>query len=145
MTHLDNKTLVMRAHHAFVSGDTTTLEDCLADDCILHQCGFLQPVVGAETIAELAAGAERRLADRERSVVSVVAEGDMVAIRSTTVGTHTNPMFCEATGKRITFDTMTFSHVHDGKVTEIWNIQDTASVLSQLGAWPDNSAESVAQ
>ncbi|HZT97446.1 MAG TPA: nuclear transport factor 2 family protein [Chloroflexota bacterium] len=131
------KQVVERAFEAFAAGDVETLRSVLAPDCVLHQCGFLNPVTGADAILELAGRSEGRLSDRTRRISAIVSEGDLVAIRSTVTGKHTGPMFRNPTGRQLQFDVMMFVRLAGGKVAEIWNIQDTASILSQLDAWPD--------
>ncbi len=71
----------------------------------------------------------------------MVAEGDTVAIRWTTTGKHTGFLIGEPTGRQVSFGSMTFVRVQDGKVAEIWNIQDTATLRTQLdeATEPDNS------
>lgn len=126
-----NKALALRAHEAFRAGDAATIESLLAPDCLLHQCGFLEPLRGSD-LRRFLSGGGQGLSDRERRVEAVVAEGDMVAIRWTTTGRHTGFLMREQTGKQVSFDSMTFMRVEGGKIAEIWNIQDTASLKTQL-------------
>jgi predicted ester cyclase len=128
--------MVIRLQNAFVARDAAAFQELLDPSCVLHQCGFLNPIIGSSAIAELASRAEDRLSEWDRRIVDVVAEGDIVAVRSTTSGRHTQPMFVDPTEKRVQFDSMTFVRFKGGKVAEIWNIQDTATLLSQLDAWP---------
>ena len=137
MDRTDYKQLVTHAHDAFLAGDATALAECLSEDCVLHQCGFLHPIVGAAAIAKLGRRAEAGLSDRQRRIVSVIAEGDVVALRTTVSGRQTGVWFGQpASGTKVAFDMMTFVRVADGKIAEIWNIQDTATILTQLDAWP---------
>jgi predicted ester cyclase len=131
MTTEDNKVLALRAHGAFAAGDASTLESFLAPECALHQCGFLEPLRGSE-LREFIAGGGQRLSDRRLWVEAVVADGDTVAIRWTTTGRHTRFLIREPTGKQVSFSSMTFARVEDGRIAEIWNIQDTASLATQL-------------
>jgi predicted ester cyclase len=131
MTAEENKELVLQAHERFLEGDVEGLERFLAPDCVLHQCGFLEPLRRSELRGFLGGGG-RALSDRRRWVEAVVAEGDTVAIRWTTTGRHTGFLLREATGKQVTFGSMTFVRVRDGKIAEIWNIQDTATLRTQL-------------
>lgn len=126
-----NKAIALRAHEAFVNGDIEALRGYLAPDCVLHQCGFLEPIRGARHIAEFAGGGGAVL-ERKRWVETVVAEGDTVAIRWTTSGRYTGPMLEGAAGKQVIFSSMTFVCLQDGRIVEIWNIQDTASLRTQL-------------
>lgn len=126
-----NKEIALRAHEAFINGDLAALRGYLAPDCVLHQCGFLEPIRGAQHIGEFA-GSGGAVSERKRWVEAVVAEGDTVAIRWTTSGLYTGPMLEGAPGKQVTFGSMTFMRFESGKIAEAWNIQDTASLRTQL-------------
>ena len=52
----------------------------------------------------------------------ILAEGDLVAYRATTEGTHTKEYFGVApTGKRVTFHQLNIDRVRDGKIVESWS------------------------
>ena len=130
MTVDETKALVLRAHQAFVAGDMATLETVLAPECVLHQCGFLEPLRG-DRLRDLIRGG-LRLSQRRSWIEAVVAEGDTVAICWTTTGRHTNFLIREPTGRQLTFSSTTFIRVEGDRIAEIWNIQDTASLATQL-------------
>jgi hypothetical protein len=52
----DNKAIVRAAFDVFMSDDQSALDDLLAPGCVLHQCGFLEPIRGAEAIKQRRAG-----------------------------------------------------------------------------------------
>jgi hypothetical protein len=49
----ENKAIVRSAFEALMTGNLTPLDDLLASDCVMHQCGFLEPIRGAEAIKHL--------------------------------------------------------------------------------------------
>jgi len=52
----------------------------------------------------------------------ILAEGDLVAYRATTEGTHTKEYFGVApTGKRVTLHQLNIDRVRDGKIVESWS------------------------
>jgi predicted ester cyclase/quercetin dioxygenase-like cupin family protein len=64
----------------------------------------------------------------------IIAEGDRVAFRLTGRGTHQGAfMGIQPTGKKVSFDGMTFVRIVDGKITERWGISDIPGLLQQLG------------
>jgi steroid delta-isomerase-like uncharacterized protein len=78
----------------------------------------------------------RALPDFRSEVVTVVAEGDLLAARITYTGTHTGASMSgvAATGKVLTWDAMTFRRFDDeGRVVERWIISDQLTLLHQLG------------
>jgi predicted ester cyclase len=92
--------------------------------------------------AEMAAGARRwiepfRVAfpDVEMETIELLAEGDRVAGRFRCSGTNLGPWRGrEPTGKRMEeIDEVYFFAVVDGRITEAWGLEDTATRVKQLG------------
>lgn len=64
-----------------------------------------------------------------------MAEGDLVAARWTTIGTHTGPWAgIDSTGKQVTFSGVNIFRLEDGKVVELWNHRDDLGLMDQIGA-----------
>ena len=123
--------ILVAAINALVSGDGAVLDDLLAPDCVLHQCGILEPIQGADTIKQRRFA--RFLSDPRVDLERVVREGDLVAVHWRTTGLYANPHRPEKVGTPISFPSMAFARLSNGKVHEIWNIQDTSTVSAQLG------------
>lgn len=64
----------------------------------------------------------------------LIGEGDLVALHWWTTGRYRDPASPELDGKEISFPSMTFIRFEGGTIAEIWNIQDTATMHSQLHA-----------
>ena len=130
----DNRAIVRAAFDAFMSDDQSALDDLLAPDCVLHQCGFLEPIRGAEAIRHRRAG--QFLSERQTHLKQIVADGDLVAIQWQTSGLYANAHRPDKLGQPILFGSMSFMRLDGGKIREIWNIQDMSTVSAQLG-WDD--------
>lgn len=66
-----------------------------------------------------------------------MAEGDKVAVRLTAVGTHKGELQgIPPTGKQVSFISMDFLTIIDGKVTEEWSTADIMGLMQQIGAIP---------
>jgi steroid delta-isomerase-like uncharacterized protein len=64
-----------------------------------------------------------------------IAEEDMVATLKTFSGTHEGEfMGIPPTGRQIAFDVFDMLRVRDGQVVEHWNVEDSASLMKQLGS-----------
>ncbi len=64
----------------------------------------------------------------------ILADGDLVAARWTTTGTHTGPWGgVEPTGTPVTFSGVNVFRFADGKVVELWNHRDDLGLMQQLG------------
>lgn len=75
--------------------------------------------LGAEGMKQAFAGLHAEFPDVRAEVESIVAEGDMVAVRVTFSGTHAE------TGERATWPEMVFTRVIEGQAVESWEITDT--------------------
>jgi hypothetical protein len=80
----DHKDIVRAPVDAVMSDNPAGLGDLLAPDCVLHQCGFLEPIRGTEAIKHRRSG--RFLSEREVRLEQIVAEGDLVAVDWRTSG-----------------------------------------------------------
>jgi predicted ester cyclase len=71
------------------------------------------------------------------TIHDIVAEGDLVALRTSARGTHRGTFFgVPPTGKEIVFHEINFNRIRDGKQVEHWATRSTFEVLQQLGVAP---------
>ena len=131
MTVEDAKQIARRAFEALMESDLSSLRELLAPNAVLHQCGFLKPIPAASI---LSGEFPRRspLVDRQMRLERTVTEGDLVALHWTTTAKYTDLDSPEIDGKTVRFPSMSFIRVEDGKIVEIWNIQDTTTMQMQL-------------
>ena len=131
MTIDQNKQIATRAFHALMSGDLGPLAELLAPDAVLHQCGFLEPIPAASIISGEFPD-WRWLGDRRVHVERIIGEGDIVALHWQTAGTYRDPGSPEIDGMQVNFPSMSFIRLDDGHITEIWDIQDIATLQTQM-------------
>ena len=74
---------------------------------------------GPEGMKRAFAGLHEEFPDIQVEIESMVAEGDMVAVRVTFSGTHA------PTGERATWPEMVFTRFCEGKAAESWEVTDT--------------------
>jgi predicted SnoaL-like aldol condensation-catalyzing enzyme len=74
---------------------------------------------GAEGMKQAFAGLHEEFPDVRAEVESLVAEGDLVAVRVTFSGTHAT------SGERTAWPEMVFTRFVDGKAVESWEVTDT--------------------
>jgi predicted ester cyclase len=74
---------------------------------------------GPEGMKRAFAGLHEEFPDVHVEIESMVAEGDMVAIRLTFSGTH------RPTGERTWWPEMVFTRFFEGKAVESWEVTDT--------------------
>ena len=132
MSTEDNKAIVRRMLHDCVTAKNIDLVDQIfAEDFVWH--GF--PVQGLTGIKQHIAGVFEALPDVNPVVDTQVAEGDMVATRYTVSATFAKDWFgVRATGQKGTWSGQNICRIGDGKIAEIWQIEDALSMWQQFGA-----------
>lgn len=122
---------VRRAFEAFTNGDMDLLRNLLGPDAVLHQCGFLDPIP-AQAMLERDLSMRGRLRDREFQLERMVGEGDTIALHWRTSGRYVDFDSPDGEGIQVSFPSMTFVRLADGRIAEIWNIQDISTLQTQL-------------
>ena len=75
--------------------------------------------------------------DHHLTIRDQIAEGDKVVTRVTFRGTHNGPFNgIPATGKQVEWSGIAMDRIADGKVVEMWHVQNTAGLMQQIGAKP---------
>ena len=75
--------------------------------------------------------------DHHLTILDQIAEGDKVVTRVTFHGTHQGPFNgIAATGKQVEWSGIAMDRIADGKVVEMWHVQNTAGLMQQIGAPP---------
>jgi predicted ester cyclase len=123
----------------FNQGDLDQVNQALAPDAIDHQepegtdfVAHLKEVISTLRVA---------FPDLRFEVHEILAEGDLVACRSTMTGTHQGPLnigpmaALALTGARVEVPHMHFFRYDDqGRVTDLWHVWNTLLLARQLGA-----------
>jgi ketosteroid isomerase-like protein len=131
MTIDENKRIAHQAFDALAAGDLDAVQELLAPDAVLHQCGFLRPI----TLHALRQNSQRYpspVVDRKAQLEQMIAEGDTVALRWRTTGRYADPSKPTLDGVPVTFPSMTFLRIADSRIAEIWNMRDADTLQSAL-------------
>jgi steroid delta-isomerase-like uncharacterized protein len=121
----------------FGAGNYAVADELIAADAVGHDPALPEPVNGPEGLKEAARGYRSAFPDLTITTDTVIAEGDLVAIRWTARGTHKGDLFGIApTGKEATVTGITIDRHAGGKIAESWTNWDTLGLLQQLGAVP---------
>lgn len=131
----------------FNSGDLDFVDEAIAPGAVDHQ----EPA-GTDFRAHLKhVIATLRVAfpDLHFAVEELVAEGDLVACRSTMTGTHQGPLrMGPLAGLAVSGTRIEVTHMHlfrydaEGRVTDLWHVWNTLLLARQLGApAPDLSVD----
>ena len=127
------KELVLRMHEELLrTRDPNRVEDFFAADFVSHNTppGLPEGVEGVKRFFGMFRDA---LSDLDVTIDEIVAEGDRVAVATTTTGTHDGELFGLApTGRRVAVTGIDLVRV-DGKIVEHRGLTDTVGLLRQLG------------
>lgn len=129
----ENKQIVRRAFEALMAGDLSPLRELLAPNAVLHQCGFLDPIPGEAMLQRNLPGGPR-FRDRRFTLERMVGEGDDVALHWRTSGRYADPDSPRLDGTPVSFPSMSFVRLENGRIAEIWNIQDMSTLQTLLQA-----------
>jgi steroid delta-isomerase-like uncharacterized protein len=116
----------------FNQGDFTAFFELFTPDFVFHQTSMT--IQGLDAFKQLHSMYLTAFLDFQFTVEDLVAEGDKVAIRNTTQGTHQGEfMDIPPTGKHWTVAETAISRIVGGKIAEHWTNPDLLGLLQQLG------------
>ena len=126
--------LVRRLHGELLrSRDLDRLDEFFADDFVSHNMppGLPQGLAGVRAFFQAFLDG---LADIEVTVDELVADGDRVAVATTTTGRHEGELFgVQPTGRSVSLTGIDMVRV-DGKIVEHRGLTDTVGLLRQLAS-----------
>ena len=127
-----NTALAMRAKEAWSKGDIEALMEVFSPDFVFHsQSG--QDNSLEDTIYAL----KQHMVtwpDRTFSVEDMFVKGDKIARMTTFRATHTvDVKGLPATGKKVEIRSMDIIRIENGKIVEMWNVEDNLTFFKQLG------------
>ena len=137
MSTEQNKALVRRwIEEVFVKSNWGLIDELVAPDFVQHDPAPGQ-APGAEGLKQVAPGWRRALPDNWIEIVDMIAEGDKVAFRIHTGGTHQGEFKGIApTGKRYDITETHIVRVSGGRIAEQWGPEDLLTLMQQLGVVP---------
>ena len=104
------------------------------DDYVAHIPGVPSGPTGPEAFKQVVRRWRGAFSDWHMTIEQLIAEGDLVANRFTTTGTHDAPLFgIPPTGRRMEVHSQEVHRLSGGKVAESWIVDDVPGILVQLG------------
>lgn len=120
----------------FNEGNLDVAEDILAPDIEYHGPRSVTPG-SLTTRSQVTKFVERyhgAFPDIDYHVEEQISEGDQVAVRWTSSGTHTEELFgIEAAGGEFTGTGLNLFTIEDGQIQEVWSYWDTLGMVRELG------------
>jgi steroid delta-isomerase-like uncharacterized protein len=132
-----NKATVRRmAEQVYNARQLDLIGEFFTEDFVSHTVGA--PAING--LEELRAGIATALdayPDFKLTLDDLIAEGDKVAARWTSRGTHQGELLgVPATGKLITQEGMVFYRMVNAQIAEVWFHPDSLGMMQQLGIVP---------
>ena len=134
------RAIVRRLHEAWNTGDLAAVDEIYAEDFVGHfpPSSHLPDRRGREGAREGIRRAKIAFPDWHEAVEAMVTEGNLVATRYTSTGTHLGEFRglpgLAPTGRKITVPEISIYRVAGGQVAEQWCLLDELGRLQQLGA-----------
>ena len=134
----ENKSLARRAmEELWTKGDLTVIDQLYSDDCVFHDLGSPEDIHGRDGLKQYARMYRTACPDLQCTVEEIMAEGDKVALRWVSRGTHQGDLMGIApTGKQVTFRGIQMQRISEGKIEEEWAGFNTLGALQEIGAVP---------
>lgn len=135
MSVSENKALLRRyIREVWEKQNPAAAKEFLASNYRRHTSPVAAPLNLDDQVQRLI-GFRAAFPDIQIVVEEVIAQGDLIAFRSTMRGTHNGELLGIApTGKQVTVGLIDVIRVQDGKFVEQWGGPDLFDLLRQLGA-----------
>jgi steroid delta-isomerase-like uncharacterized protein len=132
----ENEALVRRfLEEAYNQGNLAVGDELLAGNCVFYTPAPIQGIAGWKQFAT--AFLQAFPDDLQLIIDDMFAAGDKVAARWTARGTHKGPLRgVPPSGNQVTWLGMALYSLSDGKITEVWGLNDALGIMQQIGAIP---------
>lgn len=113
---------------AYRTGDTEYLGEIISPRFVDHS--FPEFSGGPEGVRKSIEFLHRGFAAIQYTVEDCICDEHSAAIRVVTAATHVGSSAGRpATSRRVTWSACDFLRVHEGKITDLWSVQDTLALL----------------
>ncbi len=129
----ENKAVIRRLFEAMNDQNLDALDELVAEDVVNHSA-VADHRCGIEGFRHVVEWGIAMSPDARYELLSIIAEGDMVACRVRASGTQQGEVFgVPPTGKRFSAEHVHWHRVADGKLAERWAVREDLGALIQLG------------
>ena len=132
-----NKAIVRRFFDEICNQGNLDVADEIFDTNFVNHDAAHPELFDLESCKQWVATVRTVFPDFHVTIEDIIAEGDKVAVRYTTTGTHKSEfMGIPPTGKQVRVTGMRICRFASGKMVESWANSDTLGVMQQLGVIP---------
>lgn len=136
-TEEQNKELCKRFfEEVWNKGNTEAVDEFVADDMKTNNPDVSYHRDGPEGVKSLVKALRGAMPDLHYTIHEIIAEGDLVAVRLTSTGSHTGEAFHEikSSGMKGEVEGISFARIRDGKIVETWAQWNFPRPLDSLAA-----------
>ena len=131
-----NKAVVREFLDAINTQDLERLGEVLGPKFVWHGRSMGE-IEGAEPFKQMVGSFYAAMPDLNVEVNDLIAERDTVVARYTVTGTHRGDLFgIPGSGNQLSYEGQPIYRVEQGKVAEVWFVEDTFGLMKQIGAIP---------
>ncbi|MCH8195456.1 MAG: ester cyclase [Chloroflexi bacterium] len=137
-----NKALTRRFYDEVINNkNLAAIDELCAADCANHSAPPGLPG-GTEGLKQMFGTFFSAFPDLSVTIDHMIAEGDLVAVHTTTQGTHKGELMgIAATGNQFSNKGIDLIRIAGGKATDIWHYEEELSFYQQLGVTTIPGAE----
>jgi steroid delta-isomerase-like uncharacterized protein len=133
----DNKALATKFVERMNKGDMSIIDEIFDPAYVDHETMPGVPPT-REGLKQLFSMFFKAFPDMKITVTHMIAEGDFVVIHHLSTGTNKGEfMGMQATGKAVKYNEMHLIRIANGKVVEHWGVEDSMTMMQQLGLMPE--------
>lgn len=142
MSAEENKNIVRRYRDIHNRGSLGELDAIVAANLVSHSLlpGLPPGLAGGKMAHQ---GFAASFPDIQTKTEDLIAEGDRVVERYSAHGTHTGVPFmgAPASGKSFVIESIVIYRLANGKIVEMWGLNDASALMTQLGMMPAAPAQ----
>ena len=131
-----NKAVVKRyIHELWAPGGEKVVNEIISPEFVFHHLADpSKDVRGTGMFTQMGPIMRERIEHVETTIDDIVADGDKVVVRSTQRTKHKAGAYrgLDTTGKETAVASISVFSVRDGKITDVWAIQDEITMMRQL-------------
>jgi predicted ester cyclase len=129
-----NKALVLRMHSELVeAADASRIDEYFGPGFVGHNMPLGLPS-GREGVKGFLAMLREGLAEMSVTIDAILAEDDLVSVRSTIRGMHRGPLMgVPPSGRPLAIEGIDVVRIEDGLIVEHWGLTDMLGVMRQAG------------
>lgn len=134
ITDAEAKTLNERILAIWNQGNLALVDEVYTDESVRYDCGWPHPIRGIDGLKNHFRFYRTAYPDIDMIIQETIMEGDKIVWHWTLTGTNTGPMGeAPPTNKEVRLSGISIGRIVDGKIAEVGDFYNQASLLLQLG------------